>query len=89
MPRNFFVSDVLERRERCIESLACAIAESGIANVVFMSSIGAQHAFGTRLIRSLQYAERRLAAVASIYLGQRMDKATKQKIDIDAHFRGR
>ena len=65
VPRNFEVSDVLESRERCIKSLARAIDESGIPNVVFMSSVGAQHAMGTGLIRSLYYAERRLAEVKS------------------------
>jgi uncharacterized protein YbjT (DUF2867 family) len=63
VPRNFAVSDVLESRERCIESLANAVDESGIPNVVFMSSIGAQHATGTGLIRSLHQAERRFADV--------------------------
>jgi uncharacterized protein YbjT (DUF2867 family) len=61
VPRNFAVADVLESRERCIDSLARAIDDSGLTNVVFMSSVGAQHAEGTGLIRSLHYAERRLA----------------------------
>jgi uncharacterized protein YbjT (DUF2867 family) len=65
VPRNFAVSDVLESRERCIDSLVRAIDESGITNVVFMSSVGAQHAAGTGLIRSLYYAEQRLADVKS------------------------
>ena len=63
VPRNFAVSDVLESRDRCIESLARAVDESGISNVVFMSSVGAQHAAGTGLIRSLYYAEQRFADV--------------------------
>jgi NAD(P)H dehydrogenase (quinone) len=41
VPRNFAVSDVLESRERCIESLARAVDERTITNVVFMSSVGA------------------------------------------------
>jgi uncharacterized protein YbjT (DUF2867 family) len=52
-------------RERCIESIARAVDESGVGNVVFMSPVGAQHAAGTGLIRSLNYAERRLADVKS------------------------
>jgi len=63
VPRNFAASDVLESRERCVESLARAVDESGITNVVFMSSVGAHHAAGTGLIRSLNYAERRFADV--------------------------
>jgi len=63
VPRNFAVSDVLESRNRCIESLARAVDESGITNVVFMSSAGAHHAAGTGLIRSLHYAEQRFADV--------------------------
>ena len=65
VPRNFAVNDVLESRERCIESLARAVDESGIANVVFMSSVGAHHAAGTGLIRSLYYAEQRFADVTA------------------------
>jgi uncharacterized protein YbjT (DUF2867 family) len=61
VPRNFAVSDVLESRERCIESLVQAIEGSGITDIVFMSSVGAHQAAGTGLIRSLYYAERRLA----------------------------
>ena len=61
VPRNFGVADVLESRERCIESLASAVNQSGITNVVFMSSVGAQHRDGTGLIKSLNYAERRFA----------------------------
>src|SRR5262245_12058913 len=57
VPRNFAASDVLESRQRCIDSLARAIDDSGISYVVFMSSVGAQHALGTGLIRSLYYAE--------------------------------
>lgn len=63
VPRNFAVSDVLESRERCIESLARAVSESGITNVVFMSSVGAHRRSGTGLIRSLYYAEQRFAEV--------------------------
>jgi uncharacterized protein YbjT (DUF2867 family) len=61
VPRNFAVTDVLESRERCVESLARAIEDSGITNIVFMSSIGAHQPAGTGLIRSLYYAEQRLA----------------------------
>jgi uncharacterized protein YbjT (DUF2867 family) len=61
VPRNFAAHDVLGSRERCIESLARAVDASGITNVVFMSSVGAQHATGTGLIRSLHFAEQRFA----------------------------
>ena len=61
VPRNFAVSDVLESRERCVESLARAVDDSGISNVVFMSSVGAHHPTGTGLIQSLYYAEQRFA----------------------------
>jgi len=63
VPRNFAVSDVLESRERCIESLARAVSDSGIQNVAFMSSVGAHRPSGTGLIRSLYYAEQRFADV--------------------------
>jgi uncharacterized protein YbjT (DUF2867 family) len=63
VPRNFGAVDVLESRERCIESLVRAVNQSGITNVVFMSSVGAQHRDGTGLIKSLHYAEQRFAEV--------------------------
>jgi uncharacterized protein YbjT (DUF2867 family) len=63
VPRNFGVSDVLESRERCIDSLARGVEQSGISNVVFMSSVGAHRPSGTGLIRSLYYAEQRLAGL--------------------------
>ena len=56
--------DVVEQTRRAgVESLARGVAESGITNVVFMSSVGAHHAAGTGLIRSLYYAEQRFADV--------------------------
>ena len=61
VPPNFTVSDVLESRERCVESLARAVDDSGITNIVFMSSVGAHHPTGTGLIQSLYYAEQRFA----------------------------
>jgi uncharacterized protein YbjT (DUF2867 family) len=63
VPRNFAVDDVLESRKRCIDSLARAVLDSGIDHVVFMSSVGAQHASGTGLIESLYYAEQRFADI--------------------------
>ena len=63
VPRNFAVDDVLESRERCIDTLARAVEDSGIEHVVFMSSVGAHRPSGTGLIRSLYYAEQRLADI--------------------------
>jgi len=61
VPRNFAVTDVLESRERAIDSLARAVEASGLDHVVFMSSVGAHRSGGTGLIKSLYYAEHRFA----------------------------
>jgi len=61
VPRNFAVDDVLESRERCIDSLARAVEASGVEHIVFMSSVGAHRSDGTGLIKSLYYAEQRFA----------------------------
>jgi uncharacterized protein YbjT (DUF2867 family) len=63
VPRNFAVADVLESRQRCIDSLARAVVDSGIEHVVFMSSVGAHQPTRTGLIGSLYYAEQRFADV--------------------------
>ena len=61
VPRNFAVDDVLESRERSIDSMVHAVKDSGVEYLVFMSSVGAHRSNGTGLIRSLHYAEQRFA----------------------------
>jgi len=48
------------------ESLAAAIHEAGVENVVFLSSVGAQHAEGTGPIVGLREVENRLNALAKV-----------------------
>lgn len=56
--------DILADRGRLVDGIAAAVAESGIPQVVFLSSIGAQHPAGTGPIRGVHYAEQVLTAAA-------------------------
>lgn len=51
-----FIAD----KERVLRDMARAVKEAGVPHVVFLSSIGAQHAEGTGPIRSLHCGERAL-----------------------------
>jgi uncharacterized protein YbjT (DUF2867 family) len=64
IPPNYSSTDLLGEQRRLADALAEAVAESGIPNVVFLSSIGAQHDSGTGPIRSLHYAESVLTPAA-------------------------
>jgi uncharacterized protein YbjT (DUF2867 family) len=54
-----------QERERVVRSLAQAVEKSGVKHVVFLSSIGAQHASGTGPIVSVHIAETTLTPVAN------------------------
>lgn len=53
-------ADVIAEQKATADAIAAAVAESGVAHVVLLSSIGAQHEDGTGPIKTLHYAERRL-----------------------------
>jgi uncharacterized protein YbjT (DUF2867 family) len=64
LPPKYSSRDPLGEQRRLADSLAEAVAESGIENLVFLSSIGAQHDAGTGPIRALHYAESVLTPAA-------------------------
>lgn len=60
LPPNPTASDPLTSMAKWMTSLASAVHASAVPHVVFLSSVGAQHADGTRLIRALHEAELQL-----------------------------
>ena len=56
-PSDFGVTDVTARARQVGTALKAAIAESGVGHVVFLSSIGAQHASGTGPIATIHLIE--------------------------------
>ena len=60
-PPDAGAEDFLARRRKTVDAIASAIEASGVPHVVFLSSVGAQHDDGTGIIRSVRYAEQRLA----------------------------
>jgi uncharacterized protein YbjT (DUF2867 family) len=54
-----------QERERVVRSLSEAVEKSGVKHVVFLSSIGAQHASGTGPIASVHVGEATLTPVAN------------------------
>ncbi len=64
VPPVYGAPDFLAGQKQTVDSIARAVAESGIEHVVFLSSIGGQLDSGTGPIRSLHYAESALMQVA-------------------------
>jgi len=54
-------NDFVAERNKTFEAMAKAIDASGVAHVVFLSSIGAQHAKGVGPIATVHFGEERLA----------------------------
>lgn len=61
LPPKLGSNDVVADQRRTADAIAAAVAESGVAHVVLLSSVGAQHEDGTGPIKTLHYAEKRLA----------------------------
>jgi len=57
IPPQYAAEDLIAAQKPVADALAAAIRQSGVPHVVFLSSIGAQHATGTGPIRSLHYGE--------------------------------
>ena len=57
VPPQYAAEDLIAAQKPVAEALAAAIRKSGLPHVVFLSSIGAQHATGTGPIRSLHSSE--------------------------------
>lgn len=68
VPPNLAVTDFDGYQRKTADSLAEAVAASGISHVVFLSSIGAQHPEGTGPIKGLHYAEQRLSRIDNLNL---------------------
>jgi uncharacterized protein YbjT (DUF2867 family) len=60
-PPDMTSTDFLGERRATVETIARAVEASKVGHVVFLSSFGAQHAAGTGPIRTVHYAEARLA----------------------------
>ncbi len=68
IPPDFAVPDFLQYQRKTADSLAKAVSSSGIRYVVFLSSLGAQHAEGTGPVKGLHYAEEQLARIENLNL---------------------
>lgn len=64
VPPDLSSADPLGRARRVVDNLASAVEGSGARQLVFLSSIGAQHAEGTGPIRTLHAAESRLRTLS-------------------------
>lgn len=53
--------DLIEAKRATVESIGRAVERSNVPHVVFLSSVGAQHALGTGPIRTVHLGEERLA----------------------------
>jgi uncharacterized protein YbjT (DUF2867 family) len=60
-PPDLGATDLIAAKRKTVDTIARAVERSGIPHVVFLSSTGAQHESGTGIIRTVQYAEERLA----------------------------
>jgi uncharacterized protein YbjT (DUF2867 family) len=65
LPPDVTTKTPIETNAARTEALAGAIQDAAVPHVVFLSSIGAQHATGTGPIRALHHAEQRLAATGA------------------------
>ena len=62
-PPDFATDDFLASRRTLVDTLADAVTASGVPHVVFLSSIGAQNAEGTGVIRTVHYGEEKLGGL--------------------------
>lgn len=60
-PPDMGASDFLEQKRAAAEAVARAVDASKVGHVVLLSSVGAQHERGTGVIRTVHFAEQRLA----------------------------
>lgn len=66
LPEDLSQEDLRAHQERVSDSYAAAIAEAGVPFVVNLSSIGAQHAFGTGPIVGLHNQEQKLSRIGKL-----------------------
>ncbi|MBX3217731.1 MAG: NmrA family NAD(P)-binding protein [Labilithrix sp.] len=60
-PPNMGAADFIAERRATVDAFAAAIERSRVPHVVFLSSVGGQHAAATGPIRTVHYGEQRLA----------------------------
>lgn len=60
-PPDLGAKDFIAERKKTVDAIAEAVDASGVGHVVFLSSIGAQHASGVGPIATVHYAEKKLA----------------------------
>lgn len=60
-PPAFGVPDTLAHGRSVVDAIAQALAQSPVAHLAWLSSVGAQHAAGTGPIRTAHYAEQKLS----------------------------
>ena len=63
LPPNMAATDFLADRAAFLEKMIAGVKKSGIKNIVFLSSIGAQHPVGTGPIVALHRAEKALSGL--------------------------
>ena len=68
IPPDFGAPDFVAYQKKTADSLSRAVEDSGIRYVVFLSSMGAEHAEGTGPIKGLHYAEERLRKIRNLNL---------------------
>lgn len=59
-PPDMGAKDFIAERKKTVDSITQAVDASGVGHVVFLSSIGAQHASGVGPIATVHYAEKKL-----------------------------
>jgi uncharacterized protein YbjT (DUF2867 family) len=64
-PPDMGATDFINERRATVETIARAVERSKLPYVVFLSSTGAQHASGTGPVRTVHFAEERLAKTAA------------------------
>ncbi|HWP35742.1 MAG TPA: NAD(P)H-binding protein [Thermodesulfobacteriota bacterium] len=66
IPPDYGADDFGAAQDRAGEAIVAAVREAGVARVLNLSSLGAQHAEGTGPIKGLHRQERRLDALAQV-----------------------
>jgi len=64
-PPDMGATDFLAQRKKTLDAIAEAIDAAKVPHVVFLSSVGAQHADGTGIIKSVHGAEQRLGRTSA------------------------
>lgn len=66
IPPDYSQQDFIAYMSEVADSITAAIQSSGVGNIVFLSSVGAQHPDGTGPIKGLHHAEKKLALLQGV-----------------------